>query len=73
MEKQLTLPEKLWNKLNYAWTFFFLCMGFINLYVAFTFPISFWVNFKLFGFLGLMIIFVVAQSLLIAPFLKDNK
>ena len=48
MGKQLALPDPVWNRLNLAWGLFFAAMGVVNLYVAFTFPLAFWVNFKMF-------------------------
>lgn len=71
MGKQLSLPDQVWTRLNAAWGVFFTLMGVVNLYVAFSFPLEFWVNFKLFGFLGLMIAFVIAQSLYLSRYLKE--
>ncbi len=71
MGKQMNLPEAVWSRLNLAWGLFFAAMGAVNLYVAFTMPLEFWVNFKLFGFLGLMIAFVIAQSLYLARHMKE--
>lgn len=71
MGKQLSLPDQVWTRLNLAWGVFFSLMGVVNLYVAFSFPLEFWVNFKLFGFLGLMIAFVIAQSLYLSRYLKE--
>ena len=71
MGKQLSLPDAVWTRLNLAWGAFFAVMGVVNLYVAFSFPLEFWVNFYLFGFLGLMIAFVIAQSLYLSRYLKE--
>jgi intracellular septation protein len=71
MGKQLSLPDPVWNRLNLAWGLFFAAMGVVNLYVAFNFPLAFWVNFKMFGFLGLMIAFIVAQSLYLGRYMKE--
>jgi intracellular septation protein len=71
MGKQLSLPENVWSRLNLAWGFFFSLMGALNLYIAFSFPLDFWVNFKLFGFLGLMIVFVVLQSIYLSRHMKE--
>lgn len=71
MGKQLQLPDAVWSRLNLAWGMFFAVMGAVNLYVAFTMPLEFWVNFKLFGFLGLMVAFVIAQSLYLARYMKE--
>jgi intracellular septation protein len=71
MGKQMHLPDRVWSRLNLAWGLFFTVMGGVNLYVAFTMPLEFWVNFKLFGFLGLMIVFVIAQSIYLSRHLKE--
>lgn len=71
MGKQLSLPEPVWARLNLAWGLFFALMGALNLYIAFSFPLDFWVNFKLFGFLGLMIVFVVLQSIYLSRHMKE--
>lgn len=71
MGQQMTLPDPVWNKLNLAWGAFFAAMGALNLYVAFNFPLELWVNFKMFGFLGLMIAFVIAQTAYLSRHLKE--
>jgi intracellular septation protein len=71
MKAQIDLPDPIWTRLNMAWAAFFAAMGVINLYIAFNFPTSTWVNFKLFGFMGLMIAFVVAQTMFLSKYIKD--
>jgi intracellular septation protein len=71
MEKQITLPDPVWRKLNLSWIGFFALMGAANLYVAFSFPTDFWVNFKLFGGIGLMLVFVLAQGLLLSRHIEQ--
>lgn len=73
MEKQVTLPERVWSNLNLAWAGFFAGMGALNLYVAYNFSESDWVNFKLFGGMGLMLAFIVAQGLLLAKYVEENE
>jgi intracellular septation protein len=73
MEKQIALPDPVWQRLSLSWAGFFAAMGVVNLYVAYNFPTSFWVNFKLFGFTGLMIAFVVAQSVFLSKHVKDQR
>ena len=63
MEKNIELPESIWFKLNYAWALFFILMGSVNLYVAYTFDTDFWVNFKLFGGAGFTMLFVFIQAI----------
>jgi intracellular septation protein len=73
MEKQIALPDGVWQRLNLAWALFFSAMGLLNLYVAYNFSTAAWVNFKLFGFTGLMLAFVIAQSLLLSKYVKDSR
>jgi intracellular septation protein len=63
MGAQLSLPEGIWRRLNTAWVLFFAVMGLVNLWVAYHFSTDVWVNFKAFGTLGLMLVFVVGQAL----------
>ncbi|HEX2530883.1 MAG TPA: septation protein A [Burkholderiaceae bacterium] len=72
MEKQITLPEIIWRRLSLAWVGFFATMGILNLYVAFNFPTATWVNFKLFGGMGLMFLFVIGQSIFLSKYIKDS-
>jgi len=72
MGGQLALPEKVWERLNASWSAFFALLGAVNLYVAFHYSTAAWVNFKLFGILGCMLVFVVAQSLVLAPHLEKQ-
>ena len=68
----LELPAPVWSRLNLAWSVFFIAVGFANLYVAFTFDTDTWVNFKLFGMMGLTIAFVIAQGFYLARHIKDT-
>src|SRR3569623_477963 len=70
--KQIELPGMIWERLNQAWAGFFAAMGLLNLYVAFNFATATWVNFKLFGFMGLMFAFIIAQSLVLSKYMKDT-
>jgi intracellular septation protein len=71
--QQIQLPDPAWNKLNFSWAGFFAGMGFLNLYVAFNFPTDTWVDFKLFGSVGLMLAFVIAQGLFLAKYVEPNE
>src|SRR6185312_130969 len=63
LSDQMRLPEQIWARLNWSWVGFFAFMGVANLYVAFNYSEKIWATFKLFGGMGLMLVFVVAQSL----------
>ena len=73
MEKQVRLPETVWKRLNDAWVIFFAVMGVVNLYVAFWggFATATWVSFKLFGGVGMMLLFIIGQSIYLARHMRD--
>ncbi len=73
LEEQVTLPEPLWMRLNIAWVAFFVTMGILNLYVANNYSEADWVNFKLFGGMGLMFAFIIAQGLLLAKYVEEKE
>ena len=62
MESRVTLSDHAWTRLNLGWTGFFVFLGAANLFVAYRFSTDFWVDFKLFGILGLTALFIVGQS-----------
>ena len=68
MDKVMIAPDAIWKKLNIAWAGFFTLMGFVNLYVIYNFSDEFWVNFKLFGMLGMTIVFIIAQGIFMAKY-----
>lgn len=78
LDKQLTLPSAVWRRLDMSWGAFFLCLGLLNLYVAFYYAPhldadtrrTIWVNFKVWGMLGLTFAFTVAQALLLSRHLQ---
>jgi intracellular septation protein len=73
MGHQVSLPEPVWQKLLASWIGFFAVMGVLNIWVAYTFSTDTWVNFKLFGGIGLMLLFVLAQAVLLAKHVQDQK
>jgi intracellular septation protein len=73
MEKQVTLPDSIWTRLLASWIGFFVVMGALNLFVAYNFSTDAWVNFKLFGGIGLMLAFVVLQALMIGKYVEDKQ
>ena len=66
MGEKMVLEAPLWTRLNMMWVAFFVVVGALNLYVAFNFSESTWVNFKLFGLMGLTLVFALAQGLWLA-------
>ncbi len=72
MGQQMELPASVWQRLNFAWIAFFGLMGLLNLYVAYSFDTGTWVNFKLFGGIGLMLLFTLAQGLYLSRYMKPE-
>lgn len=70
--EQLQLPDHAWSKLNWSWAGFFAFMGAANLFVAYSFSTDAWVNFKLFGGIGLMLLFVLAQGLFLSRYIEEK-
>jgi intracellular septation protein len=73
LEKQMTLPEKIWKQMNLSWGGFFLTLGCVNLFVAYNYSTDIWVNFKLFGIFGLILVFSIVQGLIINGIKQDNR
>ena len=73
LSDQMALPERIWARLNWSWVCFFAFMGVVNLYVAFNYSEKVWATFKLFGGMGLMFLFVIAQSLILARYVQDSE
>lgn len=74
LEKQVQLPEHLWQRLNLAWVAFFFLMGSLNLLIAFALGLSTdtWVSFKLFGTMGLMFAFIIGQGLYLSRYIEEK-
>lgn len=72
LESNITLPKPVWSTLNIAWCIFFALMGTLNLVVAYNFNTNTWVNFKLFGILGLTFLFAILQSVYLAKHMKEK-
>lgn len=75
MGSQLQMPETAWNKMNTSWALFFIIVGIINIYVAFSghFTTEQWGTFKVFGMTLLLIVFAVGQSLWLSKYMQINQ
>jgi intracellular septation protein len=72
LSDQMQLPAPVWSRLNWSWIAFFAFMGAINLYVAYNYSTDNWVNFKLFGGMGLMLLFVFAQAMVLSRYVNEK-
>jgi intracellular septation protein len=73
MGSQMELPEGAWRLANWSWIAFFAVMGALNLWVAFHYDTDTWVNFKLFGGMGLMVLFVIGQAIWLGRYVKADE
>lgn len=73
MGSQMQLPEAAWRVANWSWITFFSLMGVVNLWVAYHYDTDTWVNFKLFGGMGLMVLFIIGQALYLGRYLKADE
>jgi len=62
LRQQVILPSAYWQRLSDLWTLFFVAMGALNLWVAYSFSEAVWVQFKMFGTLALTLLFVIGQA-----------
>lgn len=70
--EQIKLPTKIWHRLSWSWFVFFAAVGFINLYVMFHYSTNTWVDFKLFGILGLTVLFFLGQGIYLIRHVKEQ-
>jgi intracellular septation protein len=70
--KGLTLPDPVWARITWAWVAFFAAMGAANWYIAFHFPTDTWVNFKVWGAIGLFLLFGIGQAFAVARYLPEQ-
>lgn len=72
MDSNISLPDPVWRNLNIAWIIFFVTMGILNLLVAYSLSEEAWVNFKLFGMLGLTLVFILIQGLYMSKHIQTD-
>ncbi|EKD77980.1 MAG: intracellular septation protein A [uncultured bacterium] len=72
LAEKVILPQKIWDKLNTAWIIFFIFLGFLNLYVVYHYSMNAWVNFKLFGTLGLTLVFAIVQAIYMSRHIQQE-
>jgi intracellular septation protein len=70
MESSIQVPTPIWQRLNISWSIFFFLLGALNLFVVYHYSTNTWVNFKLFGTFGLILLFVILQSLYMSKYIE---
>lgn len=73
LEEKISLPRKIWGRLNASWAAFFAFMGAVNLAAVHALSCNDWVNFKFYGFTGLMFLFVMGQALFLARYVDAKE
>lgn len=73
LQDKMALPDPVWDNVNLSWSAFFAVLGIINLYVAFNYSTDAWVNFKLFGATGIMLVFILAQAAMLSKYVEEDK
>ena len=73
LQEKIALPLQVWHRLNLIWSLFFASLGMLNLYIAFNYSTDTWVNFKLFGFTALMVVFILGQSAWLSKYVDEKK
>jgi intracellular septation protein len=69
--KDLSLPPPIWSRVTWAWASFFAMMAVLNWYVAFHYPTETWVNFKVWGGIGLFLLFALVQGFFLARYVTE--
>ena len=72
MKNQLILPEPIWNRLSAMWAGFLIAMAILNLTIAYSFDTETWVNFKMFGSMGLTFVFVLLQAVYVNRHIQET-
>ncbi len=57
------ISDKAWLDMTYLWGFAFFTIGLVNLYFMFYTSLATWVNFKLFGVLGMTFVFAILNAI----------
>jgi intracellular septation protein len=71
--KDIVLPPAVWTRVTWSWTAFFAAMAVLNWYVAFHYSTETWVNFKVWGGIGLFLVFALAQGLMLARHVTETE
>lgn len=73
LEHAISVPGTIWHRVNMAWVVFFIAMGILNIYVAYGFNEHTWVNFSMFGFMGLTLAFMLAQGFYLGRYVEAEE
>ena len=69
---QLSLPRRIWRRLNVLWIGNFALVGALNLFVAYRFEEAVWVSYKLYSSIGFTLALMLLTVAIVAPHVKDD-
>lgn len=72
MDGAISLPDVIWVRLSMMWIAFFIISGLTNLYVAYNYDTDTWVDFKLFGLMGMTLVFIIIQGFYINRYMEES-
>lgn len=72
MSQAIALADNIWIRLSWLWIIFFIISGVTNLYVAFNYDTDTWVDFKLFGLMGMTLVFIIIQGIYISRYIEES-
>ena len=64
------MSERTWSRINLLWVAFLAALALVNIYIAWNFSESVWVNFKFYGLPGAFFVFMFPQALWLGTKLK---
>lgn len=70
---QISMKKEGWTRMQWSWIGFFFFTGIVNLIVAYTCSTDTWVNFKLFGLMGMTFIFTIGVTLSLAKYMEEGQ
>ncbi|MBI3716486.1 MAG: septation protein A [Betaproteobacteria bacterium] len=70
--QDIELPEHVWQKLSISWGIYFWTMAALNQYFATVLSLDAWVNVKIFGGTGAVIVFTIGQAIWLAKYMPDD-
>ncbi|SFD25863.1 inner membrane-spanning protein YciB [Pseudoalteromonas denitrificans] len=72
-EQELNIPKTLWDKINLMWAAITLFISVLNIYIAYNFSLDFWVNFKVFGLMGITFVFIFITIMMLFKYLPEEE
>ncbi|KAF7773743.1 intracellular septation protein [Pseudoalteromonas citrea] len=74
-EQQLNinLPPHICEQLNVMWFAILVFIAVLNIYIAYTFSLDFWVNFKVFGLTGITFVAILITLIRVYKYLPEEE